>query len=86
LEVGTLNVPNHRDTHVNELFDQMRRALSLAEQDRISAELQRYLADQMLVSGLVAITFLQASRDSVKDFGYLGGLRVSFETARLSKA
>jgi ABC-type transport system substrate-binding protein len=86
LEVGTLNVPDHRDMHVNELFDRMRKALSLAEQDRISAELQRYIADQMLISGLVAITYLQAGRDSVKDFGYLGGLRVSFETARLSKA
>ncbi len=86
LEVGTLNVPNHRDMHVNELFDQMRKALSLAEQDRVSAELQRYMADQMLISGLMAITFLQAGRDYVKDFGYLGGLRVSFETARLNKA
>ncbi len=86
LEVGGLNVPNHRDMHVNELFDQMRRALSLEEQDRISAELQRYLADQMLVSGLVAITFLQAGRDYVKDFTYLGGQRVSFETTRLDRA
>jgi glutathione transport system substrate-binding protein len=85
LEMGGVNVPNHRDMHVNELFDQMRRALSLEEQDRISAELQRYLADQMLVSGLVAITFLQAGRDYVKDFMYLGGQRVSFETTRLDK-
>ncbi|MBI3326188.1 MAG: hypothetical protein HYZ81_05750 [Nitrospinae bacterium] len=67
LEVGGLNVPNHRDMRVNALFDQMRGALSLEEQDRISAEQQRYLADQMLVSGLVAITFLQAGRDNVKD-------------------
>jgi hypothetical protein len=72
--------------HVNELFDQMRRAPSLAEQDRISAELQRYMADQMLISGLMGITFLQAGRDYVKDFEYLGGLRVSFETAHLNKA
>lgn len=83
LEVGSSNVPNHRDMHVNELFDQIRRSPSLQEQDRISAELQRYLADQMLVSGLVAITFLQAGRDSVKDFLYLGGQRVSFETTWL---
>jgi hypothetical protein len=81
-----LNVPNHRDMRVNELFDRMRRALSIEEQDRISAELQRYLADQMLVSGLVAITFLQAGRDDVKDFTYLGGQRVSFETTRLDRA
>ena len=86
LEMGGLNVPNHRDMHVNELFDRMRRALSIEEQDRISAELQRYLADQMLVSGLVAITFLQAGRDDVKDFTYLGGQRVSFETTRLDRA
>ncbi|MBI3326058.1 MAG: ABC transporter substrate-binding protein [Nitrospinae bacterium] len=80
LEMGGLNVPNHQDMHVNEMFDRMRRALSLEEQDRISAELQRYLADQMLVSGLVALTFLQAGRDTVKDFAYLGGQRVSFES------
>jgi ABC-type transport system substrate-binding protein len=86
LEMGGLNVPNHRDRHVNELFDQMRQALSLEEQDRISAELQRYLADQMLVSGLVAITFLQAGRADVKDYTYLGGQRVSFETTRLDRA
>ncbi len=86
LEVGSLNVPNHRDMHVNALFDQMRRALSLEEQDRISAELQRYMADQMLISGLMAITFLQAGRDYVKDFTYLGGLRVAFETTQLRKA
>jgi ABC-type transport system substrate-binding protein len=86
LEVGSLNVPNHRDLHVNALFDRMRRALSLEEQDRISVELQRYLAEQMLVSGLVAITFVQAGRDSVRDFSYVGGLRVSFESTWLGKA
>lgn len=37
----------------------------------------------MLVSGLVAITFLQAGRSSVKDFTYLGGQRVSFESTWL---
>ncbi|HXH13594.1 MAG TPA: hypothetical protein VNP04_27955 [Alphaproteobacteria bacterium] len=72
--------------HVNALFDQMRRALSLEEQDRISAELQRYMADQTLISGLMAITFLQAGRDYVKDFTYLGGLRVAFETTQLRRA
>jgi ABC-type transport system substrate-binding protein len=86
LEAGSMNVPNHRDMHVNELFDLIRRAPSLAEQDRVSAELQRYMADQMLISGLVAITFLQAGRDYVQDYAYLGGLRVSFETVRLSRA
>jgi hypothetical protein len=40
----------------------------------------------MLVSGLVAITFLQAGRADVKDFTYLGGQRVSFETTRLDRA
>jgi ABC-type transport system substrate-binding protein len=86
LEVGSLNVPNHRDLHVNELFEQMRHAPSLQEQDRISAELQRYMADQMLISGLVAITFLQAARNTVKGFAYLGGLRVPFETTSLGQS
>src|SRR5688572_22909513 len=45
LERGGLNLPNHSDSSIDEMFDRWRRALDPQEQRTIAEEIQHYVAD-----------------------------------------
>jgi ABC-type transport system substrate-binding protein len=82
---GSLNIPNHRDTHVDVLIDKLRRAADRDEFLRLSQELQAYDAEQLIYPSVAADPYVQAARDYVKGYVFMRGLKVSFETAWLDR-
>lgn len=82
---GSLNIPNHRDTHVDTLIDKLRRSADPGEFLRVSHELQAYDADRLIYPSVAADPFFQAARDYVKGYIFMRGLKVSFETTWLEK-
>jgi ABC-type transport system substrate-binding protein len=82
---GSLNQANHTDTHVDALFDKWRRTVNPAAQNLIGHELQRYIAEKMLMPVLTTRPTIQAARDSVKGYTYMRGLKVNFETTWLTR-
>ncbi|HXH11025.1 MAG TPA: ABC transporter substrate-binding protein [Alphaproteobacteria bacterium] len=82
---GSLNQSNHTDFHVNALLDQWRRAVDVKKQNDIGQELQRYMAEHMLMPVVATRPTIQAARDSVKGYVYLKGMKVNFETTWLAK-
>lgn len=81
---GSLNQSNHRDFHVDELFDRWRRAVDVKQQNPIGWELQRYMADNMLMPIVTTRPTIQTARDSVKAYVYTRGMKVNFETTWLT--
>jgi ABC-type transport system substrate-binding protein len=82
---GSLNQANHTDTHVDALFDKWRRTVDPSAQNLIGHELQRYIAEKMLMPVLTTRPTVQAARDTVKGYTYMRGLKVSFESTWLTR-
>ena len=82
---GALNTGNHSDTHIDLLIDKLRRAPGSDEFLKISHELQTYVAERMIYPTIAPSPFVQASRDHVKGYIFMRGLKVSFETTWLEK-
>ena len=82
---GSLNTPNHSDTHVDVLIDKLRRAADPEEFLKVSHELQAYDAEQLIFPSVAGDPFVQAARDYVKGHIFMRGLKVSFETTWLDK-
>jgi ABC-type transport system substrate-binding protein len=82
---GSLNQANHTDTHVDALFDKWRRTVDPSAQNLIGHELQRYIAEKMLMPVLTTRPTVQAARDTVKGYRYMRGLKVSFESTWLTR-
>jgi ABC-type transport system substrate-binding protein len=82
---GSLNQANHTDFHVNALFEKWRRAVDPQKQNEIGRELQRYMAENMLMPAVTTRPTIQAARDTVKGYVYLKGMKVNFETTWLTK-
>jgi hypothetical protein len=69
---------------VNALFDTWRRTVNPTRQNEIGWDLQRYLAEKMLMPSVTTRPMVQAARDSVTGYVYLRGMKVSFETTSLA--
>jgi len=82
---GSLNQANHTDMHVDKLLDQWRRAVDVQKQNQIGWDLQRYIAENMLMPVVTTRPTIQAARDTVKGYQYMRGMKVNFETTWLTK-
>ena len=85
LERGGLNLPNHNDPKVDDMFDQWRRALDPEQQRAIAAEIQRYVADTALYTAICGNPIVNAHRADVKGYTYMRGLLVMFEQTWLDR-
>jgi ABC-type transport system substrate-binding protein len=85
LERGGLNLPNHQDAKVDELFDRWRRALDPQDQRKLGEEIQRYVADMMLYAAVCGNPIINAHRTDVKGYAYMRGLLVMFEQTWLNR-
>jgi ABC-type transport system substrate-binding protein len=82
---GSLNIPNHHDTHVDVLIEKLRRAADREEFLKVSHELQAYDSEQLIYPSLAADPFVQAARNYVQGYVFMRGLKVSFETTWLER-
>jgi peptide/nickel transport system substrate-binding protein len=82
---GSLNIPNHSDTHVDVLIDKLRRTADREEFFKVGYELQAYDAERLIYPSVAGDPFVQAARDYVKGYTFMRGLKVSFETTWLNK-
>jgi ABC-type transport system substrate-binding protein len=82
---GSLNQANHTDMHVDEMFEQWRRTVDVKKQNEIGREIQRYMAEKMLMPVVTTRPTIQAARDTVQGYVYMRGMKVSFETTWLTK-
>jgi ABC-type transport system substrate-binding protein len=87
LEAGpsSLNQSNHTDMHVDDLFEKWRRAVDTKMQNEIGWNIQRYMAEKMLMPVVTTRPTIQAARDTLKGYVYLRGMKVNFESAWLTK-
>ena len=79
LERGGLNLPNHNDPKVDDMFDQWRRALDPEKQRTIAEEIQRYVADTAIYTAVCGNPIVNTHRSHVKGYTYMRGLLVMFE-------
>jgi ABC-type transport system substrate-binding protein len=82
---GSLNIPNHSDTHVDALIDKLRRSADREEFFRVGQELQAYDAERLIYPSVAGDPFVQAARDYVKGYVFMRGLKVSFEPVWLDR-
>jgi ABC-type transport system substrate-binding protein len=82
---GSLNTPNHSDTHVDALINKLRRAADREEFLRVSHELQAYDAERLIYPSVAGDPYVQAARDYVKGYVFMRGLKVSFEPVWLDR-
>jgi peptide/nickel transport system substrate-binding protein len=79
LERGGLNLPNHSDSSIDDMFDRWRRSLDPQEQRGIAEQIQRHVADSALYTAICGNPIVNALRADVKGFTYMRGLLVMFE-------
>ena len=79
------NTPNHQDTQVDALIDRMRAAATEEAYRQVGDDLQRYVTENMIVTSVTSLPFLQAARTSVKGYEHLHGFKIRFETTWLEK-
>jgi hypothetical protein len=48
-------------------------------------DLQRYIAENMMIASIASVPFLQAARPHVKGYEHLHGFKIQFETTWLEK-
>jgi peptide/nickel transport system substrate-binding protein len=80
-----LNLAQHGDTRVDELFQQWRTTTNATAHAQATEQLQGYLADQVYLIGLANTPFFHAVRDHVKGYMFVDKLHLNFETAWLAK-
>jgi peptide/nickel transport system substrate-binding protein len=85
LERAGLNLPNHQDQKVDDLFEQWRRALDPEARRTIAEEIQRYVADNMLYAAVCGNPIINTHRANVKGYTYMRGLLVRFERTWFDK-
>src|SRR5215475_13017440 len=73
------------DPKLEEMVLQWRRTLDEAEQRKISADIQRLIADQLYWVNVTGYPFFQAYRDNVKDYPFYIAALVKFGTTWLEK-
>jgi ABC-type transport system substrate-binding protein len=73
------------DPTLEEMVRQWRRAMDDAERRRISAEMQRLIADQLYWVNVTGYPFFQAYRTSVKNYPFYNQAYLFLETTWLEK-
>src|SRR5215217_3450112 len=73
------------DPKLEALVDQWRQALDPAERDRISADIQRLIADNVYWVNVTGYPFFQAYQDYVKDFAFYDQAYLFLEKVWLAK-
>jgi len=79
------NTMNHNDTQVDALIDRMREAATEEAFLQAGEDLQRYMAEHMLIASIASVPFLQATRPHVKGYEHLHGFKIRFETTWLER-
>jgi peptide/nickel transport system substrate-binding protein len=79
------NTINHDDKQVDALIDRMKEAPTEEAFLQAGYDFQRYIADNMMTTGIVSFPFLQAARPAVKGYEHLHGYKIRFETTWLDR-
>jgi len=79
------NLINHNDKQVDALIDRLKEAATEEAFLQAGYDFQRYIAENMMTTGIVSFPFLQAARTNVKDYVHLHGYKIRFETTWLDK-
>jgi ABC-type transport system substrate-binding protein len=79
------NTINHDDPQVDVLIDRMKEAPTEDAFLQAGHDFQRYIAENMMTTGVASFPFLQATRTSVKGYVHLHGYKILFETTWLDK-
>jgi peptide/nickel transport system substrate-binding protein len=82
---SAINFANHKDTKVDELFQQWRTTIEPTEHAKVTAELQNYLAERLYQIGFANTPFFHGVREHVKGYWFVDKLLLNFETAWLKK-
>jgi ABC-type transport system substrate-binding protein len=80
-----INVVNHADKHMDALIDRMKEAATQEMFSQAGEDFQRYVAENMMITSVASVPFLQAARTSVKGYEHLHGYKIRFETTWLEK-
>jgi hypothetical protein len=76
---------NHDDKQVDVLIDGLKEAATEEAFLQAGYDFQRYIAENMMTTGIVSFPFLQAARTNVKGYVHLHGYKIRFETTWLEK-
>jgi peptide/nickel transport system substrate-binding protein len=79
------NTINHQDKHIDALIDRMKEAATEEAFRQAGHDLQRYIAENMMIASIASVPFLQAARPQVKGYEHLHGFKIQFETTWLDK-
>jgi ABC-type transport system substrate-binding protein len=79
------NTINHQDAHVDVLIDRLKEAATEEAYREAGHALQRYMVENMMVTSVTTLPFLQAARTYVKGYEQLHGFKIRFETTWLDK-
>ena len=79
------NTLNHQDKHVDALIDRMKGAATEETFRQAGHDLQRYVAENMMIASIASVPFLQATRPHVQGYAHLHGFKIQFETTWLDK-
>jgi peptide/nickel transport system substrate-binding protein len=79
------NIMNHQDPKLDALWDQLKAAPTPEEWSRLSHEVQRYVARNMIQISATTLPFIQAAQQYVKGYVYERGFKIRFEQTWLDK-
>jgi len=79
------NTINYDDTQVDVLIDRMREAGTEEAFLQAGYDFQGYIAENMMITSVTSLPFLQAARASVKGYEPLHGFKIRFETTWLDR-
>jgi ABC-type transport system substrate-binding protein len=80
-----INVVNHADKHMDALIDRLKEASTEETFRQAGHDFQRYVAENMMITSVASVPFLQAARTYVKGYEHLHGYKIRFETTWLEK-
>jgi hypothetical protein len=78
-------VVNHADTPMDALIDRMKETATEELFRQAGHDFQRYVAENVRLTSVASVPFLQAARKSVKGYEHLHGYKVRFKTTWLEK-
>jgi ABC-type transport system substrate-binding protein len=79
------NIINHADKQLDALIDRMKESATEEAFLQAGYDFQRYIAENMMTTGVASFPFLQAARNDVKGYVHLHGYKIRFETTWLDK-
>jgi peptide/nickel transport system substrate-binding protein len=79
------NTLNHQDKQVDALIDRMKEAATEEAFLQAGHDLQRYMAEHMMIASIASVPFLQVARPHVQGYEHLHGFKIQFDTTWLGK-